>query len=68
MPGPSTLKKERKLRLAGNKTTSQKNVNSVTKQTHKLQQDLISDIDDKNYLQKPDVIFTLHTFVELFRI
>ena len=27
-----------------------------------------SDIDDKNYLQKPDVIFTLHTFVELFRI
>lgn len=27
-----------------------------------------SDIDDKNYLQKPDVILTLHTFVELFRI
>ena len=27
-----------------------------------------SDIDDKNYLQKPDVIFTLKTFVELFRI
>jgi hypothetical protein len=45
MPGPSTLKKERKLRLAGNKTTSRKNVNSVTKQTRKLQQDLISDID-----------------------
>ncbi|CAF1349660.1 unnamed protein product [Adineta steineri] len=27
-----------------------------------------SDIDDKTYLQKPDVIFTLKTFVELFRI
>ena len=27
-----------------------------------------SDIDDKTYLQKPDVTFTLKTFVELFRI
>ena len=26
-----------------------------------------SDIDDKKFLQKPDVIFTLQTFVELFR-
>ncbi len=25
-----------------------------------------SDIDDKNRLQKPDIIFTLQTFVELF--
>jgi len=27
-----------------------------------------SDIDDKNFLEKPDVVFTLQTFVELFRI
>ena len=26
-----------------------------------------SDIDDKNCLQKPNVIFTLQTFIELFR-
>jgi hypothetical protein len=27
-----------------------------------------SDIDDKKVLEKPDVVFTLQTFVELFRI
>jgi hypothetical protein len=45
MPGVSLLKKERKLRLTGNTSTSRKIVNSVTKQTHKLQSDLISGID-----------------------
>ena len=27
-----------------------------------------SDVDDKGFLQKSDVVFTLQTFVELFRI
>ncbi len=27
-----------------------------------------SDVDDKKVLEKPDVVFTLQTFVELFRI
>jgi hypothetical protein len=27
-----------------------------------------SDIDDNKFLQKPDIIFTLQTFIELFRI
>jgi hypothetical protein len=45
MPVPSALKKEKRLRLARNKSTSRKIVNSVTEQTRKLQNDLISDID-----------------------
>jgi len=45
MSGVSLLKKERKLRLAENTSTSRKIVNSVTKQTRKLQSDLISGID-----------------------
>ena len=27
-----------------------------------------SDIEDNNYLLKPDVVFTLQTFIDLFRI
>jgi hypothetical protein len=94
MPGSSTLKNERTLRLAQNRSTStsRKIVNSVTKQTRKLQNDLITGIDQpagdehftykkrpfagpscqklSNFLeqQNTDVIFTLQTFVELFRV
>ncbi len=45
MPGVSALKKERKLRLAGNIPISRKIVKSVAKKTHQLQNDLISDTD-----------------------
>ena len=45
MPGVSGLKKERKFRLAENKSRSHKIINKVTKQTRKLQNDLISDTD-----------------------
>jgi hypothetical protein len=45
MPGVSALKKERKLRLAGNIPISRKIVKSVAKKTHQLQKDLISDTD-----------------------
>ena len=44
-PGVSGLKKERKFRLAENKSRSHKIINKVTKRTRKLQSDLISDID-----------------------
>ena len=39
----SVLKKERKARLAENKSRSHKIINNITKQTRKLQNDLISD-------------------------
>ncbi len=45
MPRVSVWKKQRKLRFAENKSTSQKIVNNVTKQTRKLQNDLISGTD-----------------------
>ncbi|CAF4387986.1 unnamed protein product [Rotaria sp. Silwood2] len=45
MPGRSKLEKQRKLRLVQNISTSRKIVNSVTRKTRKLQNDLISDID-----------------------
>ena len=45
MPDVSGLKKERKFRLAENKSRSHKVINKITKQTRKLQNDLISDTD-----------------------
>ncbi|CAF4634054.1 unnamed protein product [Rotaria sp. Silwood2] len=45
MPGRSKLGKRRKLHLVQNISTSQKIVNSVTRKTRKLQNDLISGID-----------------------
>lgn len=45
MPDLPTLKKERKLWLTQNRSTSRKIVKSVTKKTRQLQNDLISGID-----------------------
>ena len=45
MPASSASKKKRKLVLAQNRSTSRKIANNVTKQTRKLQNDLISDTD-----------------------
>jgi hypothetical protein len=45
MTRPPIAKKERKLHLAQNISTSRKIVNSVTKKTRELQNDLISDAD-----------------------
>jgi hypothetical protein len=45
MPDLPTKKKEKKLRLTQNRSTSRKIANSVTKQTRKLQHDLISNTD-----------------------
>ena len=41
MPGVSDLKKERKIRLAKDKSRSHKIINNVTKQARKLQNELI---------------------------
>ena len=45
MPGPSTLKRNRKSKLTENVTASRKIVKNVTKKTRQLQNDLISDTD-----------------------
>ena len=42
MLGVSSLKKERKIRLAEDKSRSHKIINNVTKQARKLQNELIS--------------------------
>jgi hypothetical protein len=45
MPGPSTLKRNRKSKLTENVTASRKIVKNVTKKTRQLQNDLISNTD-----------------------
>ena len=59
MTRPSTLKNERKSRLARNVSASRKTVNNVTKKTRQLQNTLISDTDSAidnehfRYKQRP---------------